>query len=652
MAQDLFIDIETYSSEDISTVGAYKYIASEDFEIIILGYAIDDGPVFVLDLINDPEIPESFLDLFNNPGVKKHAHNAVFERLAFAKIGLERPINEWYCTMVKAAYCGLPLSLAEVSKRLALENGKKDTGRALIRYFSCPCKPTKINGGRTRNYPCHDPFKWELYKEYNEYDVLAEREIYRKLECYEWPESERQLYIIDQTINDYGILIDQQLATNAISIDVDISLKLGERLMALTGITNPNSGTQLRSWLSARTGETIASLAKSAMPALQEKYKDDELIQKVLDLRNQLSKTSLKKYYAMIACAGKDNRVRGTFQFYGANRTGRWAGRLLQLQNLSKNHLDDLDTPRDLVRSKDLDTLEMLYDNIPDILSQLVRTGIVAPAGALLCVADFSAIEARVISWLADEPWRMEVFHGDGKIYEATGSRMFGIPIEAITKGSELRQKAKISELALGYGGSLGALRRMGGESMGLSDGEMMSLVRRWRNANTEIVRLWTALDNAAVEAIMYHKEIECTKRGIVFDCDDVNMTVKLPSGRKLFYRTPEVVREKGSYAIRYKGLIQTTKQWGTIDTYGGKLTENIVQAIARDLLAHAMMLMYQEGFKMTMHVHDEIIIEAPEALAQNFYDRMVMLMGQTPEWAAGLPLKADGYITKYYKKD
>ena len=650
--KDLFIDIETFSSVDISIAGAYKYIESPDFEIIIIGYAIDNNPVKIIDLLQGEPIPDEFMQAFTDSTVRKHAHNAVFERLAFNRIGMGRPISEWYCTAVKAAYCGLPFSLAEVSDKLNLKDKKLDTGKALIKYFSCPCKPTKINGGRTRNLPKHAPAKWEMYKEYNMYDVLAEREIYYKLEHYKIPDSERDLYILDQIINDRGIAIDPILAENAVKIDTQVSNEISENIKNLTGVANPNSGTQIRAWLSDKAGEVVNSLSKEAMPVLLEKFKANPDIYRVLTLRNMLSKTSVKKYYAMLNCAMKDNRVRGTFQFYGANRTGRWAGRLLQLQNLSKNHLDDIDTPRELVRINDIDTLKLMYDDIPDILSQLVRTGIVAPEGKILSVADFSAIEARVISWLADEKWRMDVFHGDGKIYEATGARMFGVPIQAITKGSDLRQKSKISELALGYGGSLSALKRMGGERMGLSDLEMISLVRKWRSANKNIVELWNELETAAIEAILYKTTVICTCKNIAIDCDDTCMTIKLPSGRQLFYREPVVNKVKGKYAIQYKGLIQTTKQWGLIDTYGGKLTENVIQAIARDLLGYTMLQLYKAGFTLTMHIHDECIAEVNIDTAKADYDKMVKIMSIPPTWAKDLPLKADGYLTKYYKKD
>lgn len=650
--KDLYIDIETYSSVDIGDCGAYKYIASPDFEILIVGYAFDNEDVVIVDLAQGDDLPEEFINALMDPNVTKHAHNAVFERLSFKRVGYDVPAKNWKCTMIKAAYCGLPLSLKEVSKVLDLENKKLDTGTTLIKYFSCPCKPTKINGGRTRNYPEHAPEKWEMYKEYNKYDVLAEREICQLLAQYNIPEIELDVYALDQKINDQGIMVDLRMANNAIEIDTVVSERIAQEVKELTGLSNPNSGMQMRQWLTNHTGDNIESLAKTVMPELLDKYKDNKLVYKVLQLRNGLSKTSVKKYYAMINCATPDSRVRGTFQFYGANRTGRWAGRLLQLQNLSKNHLDDIDTPRELIRANDLETLDMLYDDIPDLLSQLVRTGIVAPEGKMLSVADFSAIEARVISWLADEQWRLDVFHGDGKIYEATGSKMFGVPVSAITKGSELRQKSKISELALGYGGAVGAMRRMGGERMGLSDVEMMSLTRKWRQANPKIVDLWSELEESAIEAIRYHRPVVATCKNLVFDCDGNCMTIKLPSGRQLFYRNAYLASEKGTYGIRYKGLIQTTKQWGTIETYGGKLTENVIQAIARDLLAFSMLQLDKAGYSITMHIHDEVIAEVDASKAKEEYDRMASIMGIAPEWAKDLPLKADGYITPYYKKD
>lgn len=654
IARDIFIDLETYSSVDIKEAGAYKYIASPDFEILMITYAFGkEGEPVTLDLAQGDEITEELEDALFDPACRKHAHNATFERLCFKRIGYDIPAEQWYCTAVKAAYCGLPFALDSVSKILDLQNKKLDTGKTLIRYFSCPCKPTKVNGGRTRNYPWHAPEKWEMYKEYNVFDVLAEREIYYLLAEYEIPEIEHELYALDQKINDRGILIDKPLAEQATKLDTLFSEKVSAAIKKLTGVENPNSGTQIRAWLSRKTGDTISSLAKDAMPELLDKYKgvSPEAYQ-LLVLRNQLSKTSVKKYYAMLNCSTPDNRVRGTFQFYGANRTGRWAGRLLQLQNLSKNHIADIETARKLVIEGDLEALEILYEDVSDILSQLVRTGIIAPENKTLCVADFSAIEARVISWLADEQWRMEVFRGDGKIYEATGAKMFNVPISAITKGSELRQKSKISELALGFGGAVGAMRRMGGERMGLSDVEMMSLTRKWRQANPKIVELWSELEEAAMDAIKYHRHIIATCRNLIFYCDGLNLTITLPSGRALFYRKPSIVKVKGHDEIRYEGLVQTTKQWDYIDTYGGKLTENVVQAIARDLLANAMLQLDKAGYNITMHIHDEVIAEVEDTTAKEAYAKMIEIMSIAPIWAIDLPLNADGYLTKFYKKD
>lgn len=658
MAKNLFIDVETYSSVDIKKSGAYKYIESPDFEILIVGYALDNGPVNIIDLAQGDDMPEEFEEALLDPKCIKVAHNAVFERLSFKRIGYAIPAEQWYCTLVKAAYCGLPLSLDQVSKCLDLQDKKLDTGKALIKYFSCPCKPTRINGMRTRNYPYHAPEKWEMYKEYNKFDVLSEREIFQKLSAYTIPDIERQMYVLDQNINDRGILIDIELANSAIAVDNEYTSLLTNRAKELTGLENPNSPTQIRKWIKEVTGQEVTSLSKEIMPDLLQQFKDYPDIIELLNIRKKLSKTSIKKYYAMLNCAMKDNRCRGLFQFYGANRTGRWAGRLLQLQNLSKNHISHIEIPRELIRAQDREAVEIMYDDVADILSQLVRTALIAPKGKTFAVADFSAIEARVISWLANEKWRMDVFKGDGKIYEATGSKMFNVPISAITKGSALRDKSKISELALGYEGSLGALKRMGGERMGLSDTEMIGLVRKWRAANPAIVEMWEEIDNAAKEAVRYQRPVHCTCKDLIFDCDGKYMTIQLPSGRKLFYAEPRFKDKKigrsttPSRILCYGGIIQETNQWGEIDTYGGKLTENIVQAIARDLLGNSMLNMQKEGFAITMHVHDEAIAEIPLENAKEHYAKMVKTMEQVPAWASDFPLKADGYITPFYLKD
>lgn len=658
MAKYLFIDNETYSSVDIKESGAYKYIESPDFEILMIGYAIDNGPVKQIDLACGEEIPEEFEDALLDPGCLKIAHNAVFERLNFKRIGYDVPAEEWYCTSVKAAYCGLPLSLDALSKRLDLTDKKLDTGKALIKYFSCPCKPTRINGMRTRNFPHDAPDKWEMYKDYNRYDVLAEREIFQKLSAYEIPQIERKMYVLDQAINDRGILVDMELAKSAIAVDDEYTSLLTDHARKLTGLQNPNSPVQIRKWIESKTGQVVSSLSKETMPDLLKEFKDYPDVIELLGIRKKLSKTSIKKYYAMLNCAMKDDRCRGLFQFYGANRTGRWAGRLLQLQNLSKNHISDIEIPRELIRNRDWESVEMMYEDVSDILSQLVRTALIAPKGKTFAVADFSAIEARVISWLADEKWRMDVFRGDGKIYEATGSKMFNVPISAITKGSVLRDKSKISELALGYEGSLGALKRMGGDRMGLSDTEMINLVRRWRAANPGIVDMWKELDEASKEAVLYRRPVRCTCKNLIFDCDGKFMTIQLPSGRKLFYANPMFKDKRIGKSTRptrvlcYGGIIQDTGQWGEIDTYGGKLTENVVQAIARDLLGSSMLNMQKNGFDIVMHVHDEAVSEIPLENAKEHYDKMVKAMEQVPDWAPDFPLKADGYITPFYLKD
>lgn len=654
MPKKLHIDIETYSSVDITTCGSYKYFESLDFEILMIAYAFDDEPIQILDLAKGDDFINFLALHLLNPDIELHAHNANFERNAFHTYGIETPIERWHCSAVKAGYCGLPLSLDGASKALQLgDKGKSAEGKALIKYFSCPVKPTKVNGMRTRNYPHHDPEKWERFKDYCKQDVEAEREIGRRLQAYEIPESERLNYFLDQKINDKGILIDLVMTQNAYDIDNRFSAELYTQVKELTGLDNPNSPAQLKAWLQYKTGFEIPSLAKGLLPDLIKDAKNPE-VSKVIGLRQMLSKTSTKKYLAMLNCACNDNRAHGLFQFYGANRTGRWAGRLIQMQNLPQNHLEDLEEARACIASGDYALTTLLYDDIPSMLSQLIRTAFVAKEGYTFAVADFSAIEARVIAWLADEKWRMKVFNTHGKIYEASASKMFNVPIEAVTKGSDLRAKGKVAELALGYQGAIGALKTMGGEKMGLSDPEMETIVKRWRIANPAIVALWADMESCAMRAIQYKKKVVSIHKGLIFDCDDMALTIELPSGRKLFYQSPSFTENKwGKQSIRYKGMDQVTKQWTYVDTYGGKLTENIIQAIARDLLADSMLRVDKAGYDIVMHVHDEVVVELLSGIAENHNLAVLCdIMGQEVSWAKGLPLTADGYLTPFYKKD
>jgi len=677
MANLLFIDVETYSSVDIKSCGAYKYQDSLDFEVLIVGYAFDNEEVTIIDLASGEKLPERFVNALTDKSIKKVAHNSVFERLAFGHLGFKTTPDDWLDTMIMSAYCGLPLSLDEVSKVLNLTDKKLSSGKLLIKYFSCPCPPTKINGGRYRNLPKHAPEKWEMYKEYNKYDVLSEREIYYRLRGYaQFTDFERKLWSFDQGVNDRGIGIDTELAESAIYLSEKYTTELIEESRRLSGLSNPNSVPQLKSWYEANyfdklkaeltdadrdklTGTSkelfesgcLDKEGVSIILGLEATQRYPEL-KKVLENRQKLGRSSLKKYKAMLDCTCGDGRAHGTFQFYGANRTGRWAGRHIQLQNMPKNHFadGDIDTPRDMVRRRDYYGILEKYGDISDVLSQLVRTALIPPAGGRYCVADFSAIEARVISWLANEEWRLEVFRGDGKIYEATASRMFGVPISAITKDSDYRKKGKVSELALGYQGGVEAMKKMGGEAMGLTEREMQESVYAWRAANPKIVQLWKTVGNAAIEAVRYHRPVKIDK--LEFNCNGEFMTIKLPSDRKLFYYHPKVQDSARGYKLTYEGLNQETKVWGPIDTHGGKLVENIVQAVSRDLIGFSMMSSEAAGFPVVMHVHDEEIAEIPDDTPDEHLDKMITVMTQKPDWAEGLPLNAAGYTSYYYKKD
>ncbi|ENY9964192.1 TPA: DNA polymerase [Clostridioides difficile] len=649
----LSIDIETYSDLDIKKVGVYRYVDSANFEILLFAYAFDNEEVKVIDLVNDEELPKEVIEALNDNKVIKSAFNANFERTAISKfLNINLKPNEWSCTMIKALTLGLPGSLDSVSKALKFNEDKQKMkeGKALIQYFCKPCKATKVNKGRTRNLPIHDMEKWNKFKEYCKQDVVVEREIRNKLSKYKTTEREIKLWYLDQKINDTGIKVDTELIENAIECDKRYTEKLTKEAIKITGLNNPNSPAQLKKWLSDKVGFEITNLTKESIPEIL-KQVDDENVVRILELRKLMSKTSIKKYEAMKLAKGNDNRVRGLLQFYGANRTGRWAGRLVQVQNLPQNHIEDLDLARNLLKEGDFDLIELLYDSVPDVLSQLIRTAFIPSEGHRFIVSDFSAIEARVIAWLAKEKWRLDVFNSHGKIYEASASQMFKVPIESIKKGDPLRQKGKISELALGYGGSIGALTSMGAIKMGLDENELQPLVTTWRNANPNITKFWWDVDKAAKKAIK-DRTIVKLQHGIKFIYNPGVLFIELPSGRRLSYLRPKIEPHTtfSGDKVTYEGMEQTSKQWKRIDTYGPKLVENIVQATARDCLREAMFNVTNAGYDIVMHVHDELVIDVDKKGGS--LEEVNSIMGKEISWAKGLPLKADGYECDYYKKD
>jgi DNA polymerase len=652
----LNIDIETYSSEDISKTGLYKYAQSTDFEILLFAYSLNGSPVEVIDLAQGEVVPEEVVGMLNDGETELRAYNAAFEWYCLNQAGYRTNLEQWRCTMIHAYYAGYPGGLGKVGKAMGFENDKKKsaTGKALIRLFSVPCRPTKRNGGRTRNMPHHEPEKWELYKEYNRQDVVAEMSIKEKLEGIKLPKFEWKLWHTDVRMNAEGIKVDSELVESALFISDTWNEYLLNEAKGLTGLENPNSTVQLLKWLKDK-GINVENLQKETVKNLIQETEGD--VKRVLEIRQELSKTSTKKYVAMKDALCEDGRVRGLLQFYGANRTGRWAGRLVQVQNLPRNYLSDLDDARNMVKRRDLLTLDILYDNIPDTLSQLIRTAFVPEEGKKFVIADFSAIEARVIAWLAGEQWRLDVFRTHGKIYEASASQMFGVDISTIAKGKEnyhLRQKGKVAELALGYQGSSGALMAMGAINMGLTEEELPEIVRMWRNSNKRIVDLWYAIGNAATEVVL--NGTKQAVNGILFSREgDLAkgldfLTVILPSGRKLHYVSPGTRENSwGATVITYKAPNQVSGKWETAETYGGKLVENIVQAIARDCLAATILKLTDKGYKIVMHIHDEVVLEAPmDVTVKEVCD----LMGEELKWAKGLILRADGFETGYYKKD
>ena len=645
--QTLSIDLETYSDQPLAKTGVYRYVESPDFEILLFAYSVDGGSVQQIDLACGEKIPSEILSALEDETVTKWAFNANFERICLSRF-LGYPTGDylepdsWKCSMVWAAYMGLPLSLEGVGAVLGLEKQKLTEGKDLIKYFCQPCAPTKSNGQRTRNLPEHAPDKWLAFKRYNIRDVETEMSIQSRLSKYPVPDSVWEEYHLDQEINDRGVGLDMELVRQAIQMDGRSRSELTQAMKELTSLDNPNSVQQMKQWLADNGMETdtlgkkaVAELLKTAPPELP----------KVLTLRQQLAKSSVKKYQAMETAVCADGRARGMFQFYGANRTGRWAGRIIQMQNLPQNHLDDLSEARGLVRVGDFDALEMLYEDVPDTLSQLIRTAFVPQENRKFIVADFSAIEARVIAWLAGEKWRQDVFAEGKDIYCASASQMFGVPVEKHGVNGHLRQKGKIAELALGYGGSVGALKAMGALEMGLQEDELPALVSAWRQANPKIVQFWWAVDRAVMDAVT--RKTTTKTHGIIFSARNGMLFITLPSGRSLAYVKPKIGTNKfGGDCITYEG-VGGTKKWERMDSYGPKFVENIVQATSRDILCYAMQTL--RYCSIVMHIHDEVVIEADRRMSlQAVCDQM----GRTPPWASGLQLRADGYETDFYKKD
>ena len=648
--QKISIDIETFSDVDLIRCGVYKYADSPNFEMLLFAYAVDDGDVHIIDIAGGEELPEEIIQTIKSDTVVKTAYNAQFERVCLSKY-LKLPEGEylnpqsWYCTAVQTAELALPLSLADVGSVLGLERQKMTEGKELIKYFCVPCKPTKSNGNRTRNRPCHDINKWETFKKYCMRDVDVERQIADKLKMYPISDEEHRLYVLDQIINDRGVLVDSELAEQAVKLNSIQTAVAVEQAYMITGLENPNSVTQLKQWLK-ENGVEIESLSKKAVKSLADETDGD--VSEMLKLRLLMAKTSVKKYEAVIRSVCSDNRVHGMMRFCGANRTGRWSGNILQPQNLPQNHLPDLTLARDIVKDGDFEMLDMMFGNVPNVLSELIRTVLIPKPNHRFIVADFSAIEARVLAWIAGEQWRIDTFRNGGDIYCASASKMFKVPIEKHGVNGELRQKGKISELACGYGGSVGALKNMGAVEMGVQENELQGLINDWRNANPHIVRFWYEVGNAAMKAIKEKTTVSLGK--LVFAYERGILFIRLPSGRRLSYIKPRIGTNRfGGDSITYMG-INSAKKWDRLETFGGKLTENIVQGTARDLLANALINAANAGYDTVFHVHDEIICEVPNGYGS--VDELCKLMCIKPEWADGLPLNADGFEYEYYKKE
>ena len=668
--QQLNIDIETYSGVDIKRAGAFQYALSPDFEILLFAYSADDGPVEVVDLRQGDTLPPDILRALFDPSVVKHAYNAAFEWWCLSRhfrLGQEYAMSpdawlpQWRCTMLHGLYCGYTAGLGATGEALGLpqDRRKLSTGSALIRTFCVPCKPGKSNGGRTRTLPHHEPEKWELFKEYCRQDVVTEMEIGRRLSAFPVPDFVQKQWETDLTVNARGVAVDQELVDGALYCAQTVTEQLKQEAVSLTGLSNPNSVAQLTRWLETEIDEEVPTLRKADVSDLLGRDLPSDTARRMLEIRQELGKTSCKKFDAIKAAVGDDGRVRGLLQFYGANRTGRWAGRLVQVQNLPQTHLPALPLTRDLVKQRDIPMLKLLHGSVPGTLSQLIRTALVASPGHVLIDADFSAIEARVIAWLAGEDWVLDVFRTHGKIYEACASQMFGVSIGAIQKGNPeyaLRQKGKVATLALGYQGGAGALVAMGALRMGLSEDELPDIVRRWRATNKRIVSLWYALEQAAVETIRTGRATGVRGLALAMEGDTSTnqwfMTIALPSGRKLYYARPYLLPGDRGESIHYQGMDQTTKKWKDLETYGGKLAENCVQGIARDCLAESVERLEAAGYPVVFHVHDEVVVDAGTRGPDAALADVCRIMAVPMDWAPDLPLRADGWTDRYYKKD
>lgn len=660
----LSIDLETYSDVNLKKAGLYRYVQSPAFEILLFAYSFDGAPTQVIDMAQGEEIPMEVIHALTDPQCLKHAYNAAFEWYCLSKyMGAQLPPAQWRDTMLHGLYAGYTAGLDATGRALGIPEDKQKltTGKALIRYFCVPCKPTKANGGRTRNYPHHDPEKWELFKTYNGQDVVAEMEIERRLSVFPVPDFVQKQWETDLLINARGVAVDMDFCAGALELGEIIRAQLTDEAVQLSGLQNPNSVKQLARWLSAETGDDITTLRKETIKELLGRDNADH-VQRMLEIRQELGKTSTKKYDAIEAAVCDDGRVRGLLQFYGANRTGRWAGRLVQVQNLPRTYTEPLEFARELVKGRKLDALRTVYGSPNDTLSQLIRTAFVAAPGNVLIDADFSAIEARVISWLADEEWRLEVFRTHGKIYEASASQMFGVPLERIKKGNpeySLRQRGKVAELALGYQGGVPAMRQMdtGKLLADLPDEEIKDIVDKWRNTNPKIRNLWYSFNDAAIRVIQNGGSLRVRCCTFARECDCIRgttcMTISLPSGRKLYYVEPSVGENRwGGPSITYMGVNDKNK-WGRIETYGGKLVENVVQAIARDCLAQAIEHLEAAGLPVVFHIHDEVVIDTAAFDTNDaMLDKVVKIMSTPIPWAEGLPLGADGWVGAFFKKD